>query len=65
MASGATTAIYDPVKFLTKINIFTIAVLGSFITWKLLNCLYTNIYDPAIDVLIDSTETDKYYTRIG
>jgi hypothetical protein len=56
---------YDPVTFLNKINIFTIAVIGSFITWKLLNCLYINIYEPIVDVLVDSKETDKYYMKIG
>lgn len=57
--------IYDPVEFLNKINIFTIAVIGSFITWKLLNCLYLNIYEPMIDIIIDGEDTDKYYVKMG
>lgn len=57
--------IYDPLEFLKKINIFTIAVIGSFITWKLLNCLYLNVYEPAIDTLIESNHAERYYAIMG
>ena len=57
--------IYDPVEFMSQAELFTIAMLGSFVTWKFLNALYDNVYEPAVDIVIDSTETDKYYVKIG
>lgn len=56
--------IYDPVEFVSKVEIVTIAMLGSFITWKLLNTLYDNLYEPTIEMLIQSEEADKYYLHI-
>jgi hypothetical protein len=57
--------IYDPFEFIGKIELFTIAIIGSFITMKLLNALYETIYEPMVDVLVDSDKTDSYYVRIG
>lgn len=57
--------IYDPLEFVGKIELLTIAVLGSFITWKFLNSLYDNIYEPTIDVLVNCEKTEKYYIKIG
>ena len=57
--------IYDPFEFIGKIELFTIAIIGSFITLKLLNALYENIYEPMIDIMVDSNKTDSYYVRIG
>lgn len=57
--------IYDPIEFIGKVEVFTIAVLGSFITLKLLHSLYDNLYEPLIDLCVDSDESDKYYIRIG
>jgi len=57
--------IYDPIKFISKIELFTIAIIGSFITMKFLNAMYENIYEPVIDVVIDSEKTDNYYIKVG
>ena len=57
--------IYDPVDFMTHAELFTITMLGSFVTWKFLNALYDNLYEPAIDILIESKESEKYYIKIG
>ena len=57
--------IYDPVEFIGKIELLTTAIVGSFITIKFLNSLYENIYEPAMDTMIDSEKLDKYYIRIG
>ena len=57
--------IYDPFAFIGKIEVITIAIIGSFITMKLLNSLYEGIYEPMVDVLVDSKKTDDYYVHIG
>ena len=59
------TNIYDPIEFIGKVEVFTIAMLGSFITLKLLNVIYDNLYDPVIELMINSEEPDKYYLKIG
>lgn len=56
---------YDPLEFIGNVELFTIAMLGSFITWKLLNAMYDNLYEPAIDMMINSGNGNKYYIRIG
>ena len=65
MSTVSTKNIYDPVEFVTKIEILTIAVVASFITMKFLNSLYEYIYEPTIDLVIDNQETENYYIRIG
>ncbi|XWV26552.1 putative orfan [Tupanvirus soda lake] len=57
--------IYDPLEFIGKIELFTIAIIGSFITMKFLNAMYENIYEPMVDVIVDSEKTDNYYVKIG
>lgn len=57
--------IYDPVEFINKGNIITLTIIGSFVTFKLLNCLYTNLYEPIIDVCIDNKSATQYYIKIG
>ena len=57
--------IYNPLEFINKIELLTIAIIGSFITMKFLNALYENLYEPTIDVMIDSEKSDKYYIKIG
>ena len=58
-------ATYDPFEFIGKVELFTIAMLGSFVTWKFLNAMYDNIYEPTIDIIMDSEQSDKYYIKIG
>ena len=58
-------SIYNPLEFINKIELLTIAIIGSFITIKLLNALYENLYEPMIDVAIGCEKTDKYYIKIG
>lgn len=57
--------IYDPLVFINRVELFTITMLASFITWKLLNSLYDNIYEPAIETVLNSDKTDKYYLKVG
>ena len=57
--------IYDPIQFVCKIQILTIAIIGSFITIKFLNSLYENIYEPVLDNIIGSNQNDNYYVKIG
>lgn len=57
--------IYDPFEFVGKIELLTIAIVGSFITTKLLNCLYDTIYEPLIDTFIDTNKAHAYYVKIG
>lgn len=56
---------YDPIEFISKIEIITLAIIGSFITMKFLNAMYENIYEPMVDVLIDSDKSEKYYIKCG
>ena len=57
--------IYDPFEFVGKIEILTVAIIGSFITIKFLNSIYENIYEPTIDNIIGSEQSDNYYIKIG
>ena len=57
--------IYDPIEFIGKIEILTITIIGSFVTWKFLNAIYEYIYEPTVDAMINSETTDKYYVKIG
>lgn len=56
---------YDPFEFINSVELFTIAMLGSFVTWKFMNTLYDNLYEPTVDLLIECNNTDKYYIKIG
>lgn len=58
-------SIYDPLEFIYKIELLSIAIVGSFITMKFLNSLYDNLYEPTVDALIDAEKSDKYYFKIG
>ena len=60
-----TKPIYDPIEFISKVEIFTIAIIASFITLKLLNAIYENIYEPFINILVDDNQTDTYFIKIG
>lgn len=57
--------LYDPMEFLHEAEILTVAVIGTFATWKLLTIFYDTVYDPSIDLFLTSTDVDKYYVRIG
>uniref|UniRef100_A0A6C0CAZ3 Uncharacterized protein n=1 Tax=viral metagenome TaxID=1070528 RepID=A0A6C0CAZ3_9ZZZZ len=57
--------IYDPIEFIDKIELITITMIGTFATWRLLNVIYDNIYEPIIDNIISEKKTDEYYTKIG
>ena len=57
--------IYDPLEFIGKIELITITIVGSFVTWKFINALYENMYEPFIDVMIESNHCDEYYVRFG
>lgn len=56
---------YDPFEFISKIELLTIAIVGSFITMKFLNAIYENLYEPTLDILIDSGKTDEYFVKVG
>ncbi|MEM3063070.1 MAG: hypothetical protein QW303_05980 [Nitrososphaerota archaeon] len=57
--------IYDPLEFIDKVGILTIAIVGSFVTIKFLNSIYENIYEPFINTVVDSKRTGEYYLKIG
>jgi len=57
--------IYNPIEFVQEIELFTVAMIGSFASWRLMNIIYDNIYEPIVDVMIDGEKTDKYYAIIG
>jgi hypothetical protein len=57
--------IYDPLEFIQKVEIITMALLGSFVTMKFLNAVYDNLYEPTIDVVINSGSSEKYYLKLG
>lgn len=57
--------VYDPFEFVNKIELFTVTIVGSFITMKFLNAMYDNLYEPVVDVMIDSDKSDQYYIKIG
>lgn len=59
------TQIYDPLKFINEIGLLTMAFVVSFVTWKLLNTLYDNLYEPAVDTIVSNDHTDKYYFKLG
>lgn len=59
------TPIYDPVEFIGKVELLTIAIVGSFITMKFLNAVYENLYEPTMDTIIDSEKSDQYYFKMG
>lgn len=62
---STTKPIYDIFTFISKIDILTITIFGSFITIKFFNALYENVYEPFIESLIESNENNKYYITIG
>ena len=57
--------VYDPLKFIDGIEIFTIAMVASFVTWKLLNSLYEHMYEPVINHIIPDSQCQRYYVRTG
>jgi hypothetical protein len=46
-------------------QLFTITMLASFFTWKLLNGIYENIYEPMIDTIIPDEECEKHTMLIN
>jgi len=59
------TQIYDPLVFVSKMGLLTMAFVVSFVTWKLLNSFYDNLYEPAVETIISNDEANKYYIKIG
>jgi len=57
--------IYDPIEFIDKIELLTITMIGTFATWRLLNVIFDNVYEPIIDNMVSDKKTDEYYTKIG
>ena len=60
-----TTKFYNLFEFVSHAEIFTIAMIASFASWKLLNVLYEDVYDPTIDILIDDNHCEKYIIEIN
>jgi len=63
--SHTQNTIYDPIEFIDKIELLTITMIGTFATWRLMNVLFDNIYEPIIDNIISEKRTDEYYTKFG
>lgn len=56
---------YNPLEFVSQIEMFTLTIIGTFVTMKFLNSIFDNLYQPIIDTIINSDGADKYYLRIG
>jgi len=56
---------YDPLSFVSKVEIISFAVLGSFVTYRFFNSLYDNLFDPSLDYVVHAKNTHKYYIKIG
>lgn len=56
---------YDPLTFVSKVEIISFAVLGSFVTYRFFNSLYDNLYEPTLDNVVKAKNTHKYYIKIG
>jgi len=59
------TNIKDPIQFFKKMELFTIAIVASLISWKLLNSIYDNFYQPIVDSVIDDDNAQSYYIDTG
>jgi len=59
---GKTT---DPINFLKQMEVFTVVVICSFISWKLLGSIYDNLFIPSFDSLIKTNNADNYYLDVG
>jgi len=57
--------IYDPFEFMSKVELFTFTILGSFVTWKLMNTIYDHFFSQVIDVAIDGKNCDEYVLKVG
>lgn len=58
-------SVHDPFHYISKTEMFTVVVLTSFISWKFLNVLYEQVYQPTIEGLIDTYDAKNYYINIG
>lgn len=55
---------YNPVKFTSSVNILTIAMVGGYISWRLMNALYEELYNPLMNSLIPNEECRKHFLKI-
>ncbi len=55
--------IYNPIEFLGTVELFTIAMIASFASWKLLNSFYEDVYEPMIDIVLDDDQCQKYVVQ--
>jgi len=56
--------IYDPVKFFGHIDLITVSILGSFVTYKFITSVYEYLYEPVFDVFVDTRTTENYYLKL-
>ena len=57
--------VYDPFEFVHGIEIFTITMVASFATWKMLNNLYEHMYEPTIEYFLPDEKCNQYQIRMG
>lgn len=59
------TDIQHDQSLFSKVELFTITLVCSFITLKLLNALYDSLYEPVIDSVVQSGNAKRYVLKIG
>jgi len=53
--------IYDPIEYIQNYELLTFVTVGSFVTWKLLNVLYEDVYEPILNNAIPNSTCEKHY----
>jgi len=49
----------NPFKFTSNFELLTFTVVGAFITWKFINALYEDLYEPIMDYIMPDTKCQK------
>lgn len=55
---------YNPLEFASSAGILTIAIIGGYISWRLINTLYQELYDPLIDSIIPNEECRRHFIKV-
>lgn len=56
--------VYDPLEYVKNYELLTFVSVGSFVTWKLLNVMYEQLYEPIIDIVIPKSFCEKHIIKI-
>ena len=55
----------NPIAFISGLELFTATIVGGFISWKLLNSIYDNLFIPVYDSTVETNNAENYYVNIG